>query len=167
MPSKSVLIIDDDRAVGSVIGQCLATTCAVCAVVISLKDGLDALDKFRPDLVILDLHRPNGDGLAAIPSILSKMPAAIIVLTAHSSINEEAIRAGAAAVLVKPFDSSELLKIVRRVLKLETVHVETAHVETELIGRVEEIERLLKQNLESLTDSLPPRPKPAAESKEV
>jgi DNA-binding response OmpR family regulator len=87
-------------------------------------DALSAVAEARthqPDLIILDLGLPAGDGylvmerLARIP-VLSVIP--IIVVSARDvrANRERAIKAGARTFLQKPVDNAELLAVIRQTL---------------------------------------------------
>ncbi|HPS77095.1 MAG TPA: sigma 54-interacting transcriptional regulator, partial [Thermoanaerobaculaceae bacterium] len=71
----------------------------------------------RPDIVLLDLGLPDGDGLDLIPVLLVLCPLVrIIVLTGRDSVPAAvaALHAGARHYLVKPWDQEELLFVVAR-----------------------------------------------------
>jgi DNA-binding response OmpR family regulator len=84
-------------------------------------DGYTAIataQKERPDLIILDLGLPAGDGFSVLDRLqksdpLSAVP--VIVLSARDpQANEEkALRAGAAAYFQKPADNEELLSVIQ------------------------------------------------------
>ena len=84
-------------------------------------DGYAAIataQKERPDLVVLDLGLPAGDGFVVLDrlqksSALSGVP--VIVLSARDpqGNEEKALRAGAAAYFQKPADNDELLNVIR------------------------------------------------------
>lgn len=81
----------------------------------------DAVDKQRFaqwDFVLLDLHLPDGDGLAFLKLLRSKKSQTpVIVLTAKDQISDRVrgLDAGADDYLVKPFDTEELLARLRAV----------------------------------------------------
>lgn len=87
-------------------------------------DGYSAIAqamKEHPDLIILDLGLPAGDGFVVLDRLqdddkLSDIP--VVVLTARDAQgNEErAIKAGAAAYFQKPADNTELLDVIRATL---------------------------------------------------
>jgi DNA-binding response OmpR family regulator len=93
---------------------------------VSASDGYSAIalaQKERPDLVILDLGLPAGDGYVVLKRMqqsdtLSDIP--IIVLTARDpQTNEDrSLDAGAAAFFQKPVDNNELLEMIRASLHL-------------------------------------------------
>jgi FixJ family two-component response regulator len=73
---------------------------------------LQSADRYRADCLVADLQMPvmSGTGLLlALKEAGSKLP--VIMLTAHGEeqIRRRCLRAGAAAFLTKPFESSELL----------------------------------------------------------
>jgi DNA-binding response OmpR family regulator len=96
---------------------------------VSASDGYSAIalaQKERPDLVILDLGLPAGDGYVVLKRMqqsdtLSDIP--IIVLTARDpQMNEDrSLDAGAAAFFQKPVDNNELLEVIRASLHLPAV----------------------------------------------
>jgi DNA-binding response OmpR family regulator len=93
---------------------------------VSASDGYSAIalaQKERPDLVILDLGLPAGDGYVVLKRMqesdtLSDIP--IIVLTARDPQNNEerSLGAGATAFFQKPVDNNELLEMIRASLDL-------------------------------------------------
>jgi len=77
--------------------------------------------KERPDLIILDIGLPAGDGFVVLDRLqqsaaLSAIP--VIVLTARDPEfnREHTLKAGATAFLQKPADNSELLNVIRTTL---------------------------------------------------
>jgi response regulator NasT len=65
----------------------------------------------RPDLAILDIKMPGGDGLSAASEITAERLAAVLILTAFSQreLVDRAREAGALAYLVKPFQRNDLV----------------------------------------------------------
>src|SRR5207253_10694523 len=86
-------------------------------------DGFSAIamaQKERPDLIILDIGLPAGDGFVVLDRLqqsaaLSAIP--VIVLTARDPQfnRERTLKAGATAFLQKPADNSELLNVIRAI----------------------------------------------------
>jgi DNA-binding response OmpR family regulator len=78
--------------------------------------------KHQPDLIILDLGLPAGDGFTVMES-LNKIPALavipIIVVSARDVIGNQkrAFEAGARAFLQKPVNDAELLAVIRQALE--------------------------------------------------
>jgi two-component system KDP operon response regulator KdpE len=85
----------------------------------TLKQGLVEAGTRKPDIVILDLGLPDGDGVEFIRDFRLWSAAPIVVLSArtHESDKIEALDAGADDYLTKPFGVGELLARVRAVLR--------------------------------------------------
>ncbi|NCO66578.1 MAG: response regulator [Candidatus Aquicultor secundus] len=87
------------------------------AVVGEAWDGETALElaeTLHPDLAILDIKMPGMNGIEAARAITAAGICPVVMLTAYSqkSLVEEAIKAGAMAYLVKPFDKSDLMPAI-------------------------------------------------------
>jgi DNA-binding response OmpR family regulator len=75
----------------------------------------------RPDLVIADLRLPDGDGLDVVRAARKlAAPPPVIVVTGHPSEvgRAQAMQAGAAAFLAKPFALAALVDLVQRALPI-------------------------------------------------
>ena len=82
--------------------------------------GLERAKRESPDLLILDIHIPAGDGISIqerLQGMCGPWPP-VIYLTGDKSIRAEigVKRLGAFAVVYKPFDYSKLLEIVKRAI---------------------------------------------------
>jgi len=80
--------------------------------------AIAAAQKERPDLILLDVGLPAGDGFVVLERLqqsdaLSAIP--VIVVSARDPQNNEerALKAGAAAYFQKPADNEELLNVIR------------------------------------------------------
>ncbi len=121
MSNKKILIVDDDPDVRQGINVRLKANHYDTFFAADALSIMVEARKHEPDLIILDLGLPAGDGfvvmerLKTIPS-LAVIP--IIVVSARDArTNEErAIKAGAQAFLQKPVDNGELLAAIRKAL---------------------------------------------------
>lgn len=92
-------------------------------IVAEAADGVEAIEKyqkFKPDVVIMDITMPKMDGINAIKAILKIDPnARIIVCSAlgQQQLIVEAIKAGAKDFIIKPFDPQRLLQGIQKALK--------------------------------------------------
>jgi two-component system, NarL family, response regulator LiaR len=90
-------------------------------VVAEAEDGdgaVSAVERLRPDVVLLDLVMPRGGGLPAIRQIRERSPATrVIVLTSFLDDDKlfPAVRAGAAGYLLKDVQPDELVTAIRKV----------------------------------------------------
>ncbi len=89
-----------------------------------------------PELVVLDLRMPGGNGLDLIPKLLAVDPATkIVVLTGYGSVATavEAVRRGAVHYLTKPADADEILAAFSR----DGANAATAPLQPMSLDRVE------------------------------
>jgi two-component system response regulator VicR len=118
---KRVLVVEDDKAIGRLLVDNLQLDGFSVELCETGRDAFNALARFAPDLVLLDLMLPDGfDGLELCRS-LSQRPAPIpvIILTARSE-KEDRVRGltmGADDYVVKPFALDELLARIHAVLR--------------------------------------------------
>ena len=80
---------------------------------------MDALDKIRPDLLIVDLSLPVADGVNVVPVVKRRHPGLrVIVLSVHDEpeVASEVLSAGAAGFVLKRTVATELLPAVEAVL---------------------------------------------------
>lgn len=121
MDRHKILIVDDDPDLRRGLNLRLRANHYDTAYA---TDGFSAIamaQKERPDLIILDIGLPAGDGFVVLERLqenaaLSAIP--VIVLTARDpeATRETVMRSGACAFFQKPADNSELLNTVRTVL---------------------------------------------------
>jgi DNA-binding response OmpR family regulator len=121
MNGKKILIVDDDQDL------LLGLTPRLKAngyTVVSAMDGISAIGVARketPDLVILDLGLPGGDGFVVLErmrSLPDLVAIPVIVLSAWDPTDNEkrALDAGAVAFFQKPADNHEFLAAIRHAL---------------------------------------------------
>jgi CheY-like chemotaxis protein len=79
------------------------------------REGLDAVVRQLPDLVLLDLQMPRMGGLALLKQIRDvgpRLPVIVISATQENKLSTEALRSGAVAYLPKPFDARHVEMLV-------------------------------------------------------
>ncbi len=116
VPATSVLVVEDDWGIASQLVRGLSRGGYDVAHVTT---GADALSHRAPDVVVLDLGLPDGDGVDVCRKLRERSGAAIIVVTARGEEPDRvlALDAGADDYLVKPFGLAELLARIRAVLR--------------------------------------------------
>jgi CheY-like chemotaxis protein len=104
-----VLIADDQRDVGRSLED-LVRACKheIVGVVGSGFEAIQAYTRLRPDLVLMDYRMPKLNGATACRFILSKDPAARIILVTGWSPSDDTSASGAIAILLKPIDLERL-----------------------------------------------------------
>jgi two-component system response regulator MprA len=117
-----VLVVEDDRGLQLALRRALE---AAGYEVEAAADAVAAAERFggvRPDLVVLDLRLPRGDGLELCRRIRSRpdgQDVAVLILTARDAVEDRiaGLDAGADDYVVKPFVLDELIARVRAQLR--------------------------------------------------
>ena len=154
-----ILVIEDEALFARAVAKSLEAARFEVTNVPNLAGGRQAMQAAAPDLVLLDLRLPDGNGmdfLAEISALGDDRPQ-VLVLTAYGEIGDavQAIKLGAADYLKKPIDLDELRLVVERVLattrmrnQLDYSRERDSHVAVEgalLIGETPPILRLREQ----------------------
>jgi len=116
---SSVVIIEDEQRIRELVARVLAERGHDVEAVSSAMDGLQAVVRASPDLVILDMGLPDLDGTELLKMIRAVSDVPIIVATARSNDRDivRTLDAGADDYLVKPFSVDQLEARVRAVLR--------------------------------------------------
>ena len=122
MDKPKILIVDDDPDLVLGLNMRLQandydTACA--------REGISAVSmayRERPDLIILDLGLPAGDGFLVLERLqqsttLASIPVIILTARDRESSRERALKAGASAFFQKPIDNGRLLCAIRTTLR--------------------------------------------------
>ena len=120
-----VLVVDDDHDACELLELGLRESGASVRAVHSVRDALEALESFRPDLLLSDIAMPEEDGYSLIRRIRARESAAgdhvpAIALTAFASQadREQALALGFDEHLAKPTSPSDLSRTVARLLRV-------------------------------------------------
>lgn len=114
--TDSLLLVDDDadvlRSVGDYFERIGYEVCRAAAGA----EGVEAFERLRPDVVLLDLHLPDMDGLEVLERLRAS-GAAVILMTGQGDIETavRAMRLGAENFLTKPVDMGHLAAATARV----------------------------------------------------
>jgi DNA-binding response OmpR family regulator len=118
MQKSKILVVDDDPDLVRALRLRLRANNYEIATAADGYAAIATAQKERPDLIVLDLGLPAGDGFVVLQRLqnsdtLSGIP--VIVLSARDPQNNEerALKAGAAAFFQKPADNEELLNVIR------------------------------------------------------
>src|SRR5580692_3886064 len=120
MRRPRVLLADDHQMLIDALKSVLEPRCEVVGSVTDGRSLLEAAEKLRPDVIVVDIAMPQLNGLDAGRKLQQKMPAVkLIFLTMNEDpyMVGEAFRAGASAFLLKQAAGLELTDAIEKVLK--------------------------------------------------
>ena len=116
---KTILIAEDDKYIIHFLSISLKEENYGLWVAKTVKEAVSLFYANRPDLVILDLGLPDGDGMEVIESIREAADTPVIVVSARQDEDEKirALDAGADDYVTKPFYMGELQARIRAALR--------------------------------------------------
>ena len=115
----SVLIVDDDGAIRELLREYLADEKLQIQEAASAAEAKAAVEAAAPDLILLDMWLPDGDGLDILDGLRGRSETPVIAITADSSSSRtiRAMQAGAFDYLVKPLEPEAVRSATRRALE--------------------------------------------------
>ncbi len=118
MPQR-ILIIDDEPNIVATVSPLLRARGYEVFSATSGRAGIEAVDRDKPDLVVLDLGLPDVDGIDVCRTVRQASNVPIVVLSARGAEGDKvaALDAGADDYVTKPFGPEELLARIRAALR--------------------------------------------------
>jgi CheY-like chemotaxis protein len=113
--ANHVLLVEDNELARDALSTLLQVTGHRVSVAGTVAEALTVARDGRPDLLLIDLTLPDGDGLEIVRElILEENPPTFVALTGHDAreVADRCIAAGCISVIVKPVSSKELLATV-------------------------------------------------------
>ena len=119
MLSRRVLIIEDDADAAGVLEAYLRRENYDVAVTVDGLAGLDMAQRWKPDLILLDVMLPGLNGTEVLASLRRKSDVPVIMVTAMGDMPDRigALRYGADDYVVKPYHPGEVVARVQAVLR--------------------------------------------------
>jgi two-component system KDP operon response regulator KdpE len=132
MPNKTILIVDDDPDIREGMQVRLEYNGYGTRFAADAMSAIAVARKERPDLIVLDLGLPEGDGFLVIEQLKGETASDVIPIIVVSARDaranqDRAIRAGATAYLQKPVNNAEFLVVIRKALGELAPLENTAH----------------------------------------
>lgn len=123
-----VLLVDDEQELATTLCERIEMRGLDAAVAFNGQQALEALKKWVPDVMVLDLRMPGIDGMEVLERVKKQIPQIqVIILTGHGSEKDEeqARRLGAFDYFQKPVDVETLVQKIRKAyrLKADQTHI--------------------------------------------
>jgi DNA-binding NtrC family response regulator len=133
-----ILIVDDEEEIRSSLETLLTLEGFRVDMAPEGNAGLDLLSRNTYDLMLLDLSLPGESGIDLLPRIRSMVPEMpVILITAYGAVGNvvDAMRAGAANFVQKPWDNEKLLADMRAAIGRNTAELEVVQLKRTLKQR--------------------------------
>jgi two-component system KDP operon response regulator KdpE len=132
MNDSTLLLVDDESQIRRVLQAILCEAGYVVILARNGQEGIDAVVREHPDLVLLDINLPDMSGFDACKMIRVSFAGPILMVTVRNSVRDkiDALDAGADDYIVKPFAMGELLARVRAALRRSSAEQPLPKIET-------------------------------------
>ncbi|CAN5826076.1 two-component system response regulator KdpE [soil metagenome] len=132
--SLRVLLVEDDRELRTLMQSVLTVEGFEVATAVSLSEARSLFANTAPDVVVLDLGLPDGDGASLLRELRRQGSVPVVVVSARDNEEQKIglLDAGADDYLVKPFSVGELLARMRVALRHRGVALAPAQTVYEL-----------------------------------
>lgn len=123
-----VLIVEDDPDAAMTLRAMVARDSFTVAVVHTLRDARRQIALQSPDILLLDLQLPDGNGMDLFTDPTFAANCEVVLVTGHASLDTsiQALRLGAADYLVKPINMRQLEGVLSRFMKPAVLQAEVA-----------------------------------------
>ncbi|MBI3270349.1 MAG: sigma-54-dependent Fis family transcriptional regulator [Planctomycetes bacterium] len=115
-----LLIVDDDEHILQAVAERFTALGHEVSTATSGREALSKIRRDRPDLVLLDLQLPDGDGLSVLAELRQDgLEVTVVVLTAYGTVERavQAMKSGAYDFIQKPFETALVEETVKRALE--------------------------------------------------
>src|ERR671932_2038009 len=142
--SRRVLVVDDEQGIRAALGQLLEFEGYEVKTAANAVDGITEFERWKPQLVFLDVKMGGVDGIEALKRMKAIDPSAtIVMISGHATIQTavEATQLGAYDILEKPLDTDRILVTLRNALQHLDLHEENARLRQTIESRYEIVGR--------------------------
>ena len=116
MTTAHILVVEDSALVRDAMRMLFDATGRRVSLAGSVAECIAACAAERPDILLLDLSLPDGEGLSALPQLRAQgtLPRVVAALTGHddAATAQRCREAGCRTVLVKPVPTRELMRVI-------------------------------------------------------
>ena len=130
----SIYVVDDDTVIRSNLHDYLELEGHEVETFSSGEDALSRLDKYTPDVMLIDLKLPGIDGLELLEKVkVTSQLVEVIIITGHGDIPTavQAMKLGARDYIKKPFDMDEISLIVHKTQSARKIDEHLAYLHKE------------------------------------
>jgi two-component system alkaline phosphatase synthesis response regulator PhoP len=122
MNKKKILIVDDERDIVKALMIRLESNGYEVVTAFDWAQGIAMANKEMPDLILLDIRMPSGNGFSVVELLkksdrTNRIPIIFLTGSPERNAEERAIELGARFYIKKPYDPEELLDAVKRALE--------------------------------------------------
>ena len=149
---QHILVIDDDKKLGSLLKSFLSENGYLVDVVENTMEARSLMNNIIFDLLVLDVMLPKESGLAFATNIKKKNSTPILMLSAMSNASDriKGLKTGVDEYLSKPFEPEELLLRIENVVKRNNVTLQEINTIKIGIFNFDVIKNLLSKNMSSV-----------------
>lgn len=120
--AKKILVIDDEPELVKAITVRFKARGYEVIPAYDGQEGIDKAGEIKPDLILLDIIMPKLDGYEVCKKLKGNLetkgiPIIIFTASGQRDLEKKCMSAGAEDVIMKPFDTTELLELVNKLLK--------------------------------------------------
>ena len=133
-----VVIFDDEVSMGRILVKTLGMEGFEAKAFTNPVEGLNALGRLQPDVLLTDMRMPGLDGMAVLDRVRKEYPdVPVLLLTAYGTVEGAvaAMQAGAYNYITKPFEQSNLLAQINRAIDHRRMAQENARLSERISHR--------------------------------
>lgn len=131
---NKILIIEDEKPIADMLKYSLEKEGFKAYTAYTGETGMESIQAYSPDLILLDIMLPDTDGLTICKKVTSLWNIPIVMLTAKSDITDKllGLEYGADDYITKPFDLREVILRIKTILRRSAKVGESTPVHTTL-----------------------------------
>lgn len=156
----TILIIDDEKVILDLTSIVLRNRGYTVYTAPDALTGLQELEAYLPQLVLLDYMMPVVDGLTALREIRHRFPDTYVIMftgKGNEEVAVELMKAGASDYILKPFNNQDLVERIENVLRIREMELRNRELMEErerLLAEIEEWNRQLEARVQEKSDAL-------------